>query len=349
MSREEMMCDMSKRNVLVDAIKGIAIFLMVFAHQIQYGTGDYFPNGIVWNDFTYKAIYSFHMPLFASVSGYLFYSSVVRKGFLVSVISRIKKLMPVIIGWVPILLVIGWFLEKNEIKVTAAIWLFLTDFWFLWTIIISSVLLFLTCGFKNEMSKIYVLIVLVLFLVTPDYSWISSHKFMFVFYYLGYRVAEKNLLSQLLKINVFIITSILWGFLLFFYNEDCFIYTTGYSLLGKTWHVQLGIDVYRIGIAICGCIMFVNIIKLLLNVKKNPLRYAIGCICWMGKNSLGIYVLSSFIGGYIFDPFFRIHVESYFSMLSISLVETICIMIMCYVMITIINMNKVLSKFLIGS
>lgn len=60
------------RNYLIDIIKGIAILLVVIGHNIQYGsdsslrlTGDFFEHPL------YKFIYSFHMPLFTLISGYL--------------------------------------------------------------------------------------------------------------------------------------------------------------------------------------------------------------------------------------------------------------------------------------
>lgn len=47
------------RNVVFDAIKALAIMLVVYAHSIQYLSGvDYWNNGV------FQFIYSFHMPLF---------------------------------------------------------------------------------------------------------------------------------------------------------------------------------------------------------------------------------------------------------------------------------------------
>lgn len=59
----------SCRNIYVDVIKGIAIFLMLWGHCIQYC---YAPNGDFFSDMTFKVIYSFHMPLLMLISGYLF-------------------------------------------------------------------------------------------------------------------------------------------------------------------------------------------------------------------------------------------------------------------------------------
>lgn len=67
---------MKKRVREIDLIKGIAIFLVVFGHSIQYGSGSYFlKSGLFFQNNVFKVIYSFHMPLFMLVSGFLFYSS----------------------------------------------------------------------------------------------------------------------------------------------------------------------------------------------------------------------------------------------------------------------------------
>lgn len=71
-----------KRIEYLDAIKGFAIFLMVMGHVIAWNYVDYSRiciydpdqsinvkmGGVVW-----QLIYSFHMPLFFMVSGFLSY------------------------------------------------------------------------------------------------------------------------------------------------------------------------------------------------------------------------------------------------------------------------------------
>lgn len=56
---------MSERNVLLDVLKGFAIFLVVMGHAIQYNQVDFDTNPV------FRFIYSFHMPLFMFVSGFI--------------------------------------------------------------------------------------------------------------------------------------------------------------------------------------------------------------------------------------------------------------------------------------
>lgn len=68
-----------QRNLLVDCIKGGAIILVVLGHCIQFmGPSSY----NFFDNFRFKSIYSFHMPLFMAVSGYLF-SVTIKKGICV--------------------------------------------------------------------------------------------------------------------------------------------------------------------------------------------------------------------------------------------------------------------------
>ena len=61
--------ELREREKWVDAVKGLAIYLVILGHAIQYATSqdyNYAGNSI------FQIIYSFHMPLFMMMSGYLF-------------------------------------------------------------------------------------------------------------------------------------------------------------------------------------------------------------------------------------------------------------------------------------
>lgn len=58
---------MNNRIYFLDYVKGILALLVVLGHVItlKYTYGDY------WNSYSTWVIYSFHMPLFIAISGYL--------------------------------------------------------------------------------------------------------------------------------------------------------------------------------------------------------------------------------------------------------------------------------------
>lgn len=73
---------MKQRLLYLDNLKGFLIILVILGHCIEYGTESFDENTL------FKIIYSFHMPLFFMISGYLSYkeplnwiSSVKRRGY----------------------------------------------------------------------------------------------------------------------------------------------------------------------------------------------------------------------------------------------------------------------------
>ena len=62
----------NQERAYINVVKGIAVVLMIWGHCIQYsskGSFDVFSHPI------FQGIYSFHMPLFMLISGYLFWFS----------------------------------------------------------------------------------------------------------------------------------------------------------------------------------------------------------------------------------------------------------------------------------
>ena len=126
-----------KHNTFIDYLKGIAILLVLVGHSIQYGSGvSFLDNGDYWNNIVMKIIYSFHMPFFIAISGYLFYYSVQSHGILYGIKSRLVRLIPVCFTWAIILSFID-FIKGEFTGINHLIYYFLTDFWFLWAIIFS--------------------------------------------------------------------------------------------------------------------------------------------------------------------------------------------------------------------
>ena len=60
-----------------DLLKGIAIFLVVWGHTIQYGGS----GSIFFDNKAFIFIYSFHMPLFLLISGYFLAKTAGRRSF----------------------------------------------------------------------------------------------------------------------------------------------------------------------------------------------------------------------------------------------------------------------------
>ncbi len=89
----------TKRNYRIDVLKGLAVFLMVVGHCIQFGSGiHYFEEKQYFYNIIFKMIYSFHMPLFMIISGYLFYYSYSKYSINELIRNKIKRFIyPIVI------------------------------------------------------------------------------------------------------------------------------------------------------------------------------------------------------------------------------------------------------------
>ena len=61
-----------RESMYLNIVKGIAILLMLWGHAIQNFIKD---DWVTFQNHVFQFIYSFHMPLFMLLSGYLFFFS----------------------------------------------------------------------------------------------------------------------------------------------------------------------------------------------------------------------------------------------------------------------------------
>lgn len=138
--------DILKRDRTIDIIRGFTIILVILGHCIQYGSSDkFFKDELYFNDILFKTIYNFHMPLFALVSGYLFYKSSQKK--ISEVIRRrISTLFIPIFSWKTAEYVIRevYYLIFDRMNIFSYIISYVTvliyGFWFLWAIPLLSMI-----------------------------------------------------------------------------------------------------------------------------------------------------------------------------------------------------------------
>lgn len=133
-----------KRDEALDYIKGVLIFLVVYGHSLYWMGGD------IQKPFNFiiQIIYSFHMPLFVYLSGY-FFSPSKRNNVAETLHKKYKRLIiphlffnlimiiPIFCYWKTY----GHFItrESDGIITPKSIYLYLTMFWYLWCIFLSSI------------------------------------------------------------------------------------------------------------------------------------------------------------------------------------------------------------------
>ncbi len=208
----------SHRIPLYDALKGLAIILVVYAHCLQYlGMEEYIHHPVVC------FIYSFHMPLFMTLSGYFAYPLVSSIPFGVFVWRKTMRLLvpavcfglltltimsvtghPVRNGWIGYLYGNLWYLKS----------LFLC-------LLISRIA---TTVLGNEMRAAMVTVVLSWFL--PE---LFHLNFMLPFFWLGYFLRCKPLAFSYKGLTL--VSFILWMLLSIFWDGTHTTYLSPFGLV----------------------------------------------------------------------------------------------------------------------
>ena len=226
------------RNKKIDFIKAFAIITVIVGHSIQFGSG---PDYFYFGNPVFRFIYSFHMPLFMLISGYLFYNSLIRHSFRKCIVSRFTSLFIPIIMW-NIFPFIVYIRHDRPNTLVALIHAYLSTMminsWFLWALFYCSfAVLFVNRYFKDNII-IYIIGLLLTFVI-PDFYNLYLYKFVYPYFIIGYFYHKhsdrfKNLFSAVPHINhIFTaVFTILFSVLLYFYNYDSYIYTTRYTLIG---------------------------------------------------------------------------------------------------------------------
>lgn len=286
----------TERNQFVDIAKGLAVFLMLWGHSIQYcggtNTVNFFGNPV------FKAIYAFHMPLFALISGYLFFYSFSRRDLKALCIGRAKALLQ------PILFcaALSFLLVDVPLGVKAGdISLFFTDkwtdnlssLWFLWSILAASLsvaILYKRCDhWLGRLLLLPLFMLLVRALPNGVYNQFIFPFFVVGFLYAKYRESIPGYIYALRYVAI-----PLFPLMLYFYENKHYIYTTGLFSPSFTDMQMLVIDLYRWGIGLVGSVFVLVILHGLHRfVSAKLLRTVLlDSLTVMGQNSLAIYALS---------------------------------------------------------
>lgn len=161
-----------ERIKFLDSAKGLAICLMVFAHAIAWNLADY-PSVISINStqsdknlvagLLWQFIYSFHMPLFFLISGYLT-SEPIKEQYFNKIFRRSKQLLiPYIASGFIMLFIRGYF-----------------GYWFLlslWQLSICGYLIHYINSIFNKNKKIYIdLIIIFIFFVLAKIVFKEEYK-----------------------------------------------------------------------------------------------------------------------------------------------------------------------------
>lgn len=339
-----------KRNPYIDIVKAILIILVIIGHSIQYGSGPtYIEKQSFFNNYIFKFIYSFHMPLFIMISGYLSHSSINKNNLKETIISKFKSLIIPILIWS----IIPFFILLDYVNIISSIKLFLsvfsTNLWFLWSLFYINILVKIINKYFKDNIFIYILLFLITFILPNNLIikyfniQFSLYSYMYLYFMLGYFYKKYNLeekLKKLINYKTLIINSIIFILLLIFFSKEDYIYLSGINIIGN--YKQILIDLYRYLIGLIGSIEILLLVKYLIPKLNDKIKDK---LTYLGKNTLGIYIVSSIIHPYLL-PIITKGISNINYIFII--IESIIIILISILVIELIKKNKILNKYLLG-
>lgn len=337
---------MKERDVIIDAVKAFAIISVVVGHSIQYGfSADYLRSGAYFDNVLFKIIYSYHMPLFMLISGYLFAYSINRDWKSVIKKKSLSLLVPVFAwGAVKLVKYIIWQIQNDDLTFEEAVIYYLDTsvrhLWFLWAIFWCSLIVLVVNRLFTDNLAIYTLIFVASFFV-PDGLNLELYKFMYPYFVVGYLFNSKgfkNWIHPYLNYKLLIVLGVVFGILISFYSYDSYIYTSGHSILRKNALHQMCINLYRYIIGFVGS----GLIILFFYIVVNLWALKLSLLTYIGRMTMGIYVIAGFIP--LPDFVNDIDHVNYWILMA----ETFYVIIASLILIQLIYKSNVLRRFLLG-
>ena len=343
-----------ERNLYFDIIKAVSIILVIVGHCIQYGSGKEFSQDLFFENPLFKFIYSFHMPLFMLISGYLFSYSLENKRWNEVLLIKFKQLIIPLASWSVFSLCIDIckILLGDTSNSITVIWIvkklishFVYGPWFLWAIWWCALVILIVRNFFNDSVLVYIFGCFLTFIL-PDVYNLALYKFMWPFFLIAYMFNSydwKNKFKKVYLNKIFVIfVSALFLVLLCIYDYDKYIYTSGYTILGRNAIVQINNNLFRFAIGMLGSITIMHIIYTLANKLPSKVKLF---FAYIGKNTMGIYLIS----GYIFTEILCLITSqlggvNYFYIF----VETICILFVSLIITTFLKKNQLTNRLLLG-
>ena len=347
----------AKRSDLLDILKGLLIISVVVGHCIQYGSGEQFLRSYAFFEHPlFKFIYSFHMPLFMVICGYLFGFSIRSRSWQQQLKNRARQLLIPITVWATIIFAekfIGAHFVDGE-PITGSVWSILNrwfnsitgNLWFLWAVFYNTLIVIFVNRILKDSLWAYVAIFVLSFIVPKA----ALYCFMYPYFVMGYLyckyLRESNFIAETMRYR-WILTigvSLLFAAMLHHFGREDYVYTTGTFILrgGKPLQ-QLGIDLFRLAIGAVGSLSIIAV--------TNELYRLVGCrlgiLTYLGRKTMGIYIFSSYlIGRHLGRVIEALGVDS--ANYGDIALESVAVIAICLALISLTERNKTARLLLLG-
>ncbi len=325
--------EVSSRTLWIDSLKGWLMLLVILGHSIQYVFINSYDSNHVWN-----SIYSFHMPAFIAVSGYVAALSTHHRGGYFHLIKRkfLQLIIPYLIWDFIYLLSIKAYDVQSLVRIITN-----PSLWFLWVLFWISVI-FLSI---KEISKKYhikeirlnivacVVLMLVMLLFNIRLFGFQYIAYYFTFYVIGYYINKYHFLirKQLLP---FAFAG--WCVLAWFWKMH------GIEIVIPSFIPQSVFDfIYRGVSAFLGIYVIFGFLPSVLSERKawNTIIARIGTL------TLGIYVVHLILVKFVAQIATSLfNVDGWMAVIITGLI----LIFISVPLVLLLRVNKYLSKFLLG-
>lgn len=301
----------TERSAYLDFVKGIAIVLVELGHCIQYGSGQAVINtASFFEDKLFRLIYSFHMPLFMLVSGYVFFWSVSRRTPGQTAWRQIRGLLIPTVCWTVTYRVYLQITALASGEPLSFAWLealpteIWSSHWFFWAVLWCSFLVLAVRMWGQDRLWLHGLFCAgLLFVPNTLITNCFSYVFMYPYFVAGYALNRKGFHGISTKRAWSWAAVLLVIFLLLFphFSYDAYIYTTRISLTDAAQPIyQLELDLFRWVIGFVGSGLALLLIYGLWRGIRCP--WFQRSVCYLGRRTLALYVVSSYLNFELLIP-----------------------------------------------
>ena len=328
-----------QRDIVFDALKLFAIFLVLWGHSIQY-----FVSSEYYDEPVYRIIYSFHMPLFMVIVGY-FSNSILTLPIKSMIVKKGRQLiLPAISFGIPFFL-LGILRAGGGFKEGLLNWIYC--FWFVKSAFFCCLLFFIAYRcFPQKWIGITISLCLSQ-LVT-----IYQLNFMYPCFLFGLLINHN---FALIKRNSLIITlssGLIFLSLLLFWDARFWKIPQVQPFLPVFQGSGLGFDYvykfsYKICIGLAGSLFFIALFEYLSTVLKGS-RFT-NAISRFGSETLGIYLLQTFVIELLLHKYLNFDSFGFFSFnFIIAPAVSLIVLLLCLYIIYLIKKSPLFSFMLLG-
>lgn len=268
---------MKSRDVGIDVLKAFLAFLVIFGHILQIGIA----NGDT-NEYTESMkyiIYSFHMPLFAFVSGYY---STAKQDYVGFCKNKFKQLILPILFWGSIIVLFN-ILVLNINNITTLKGFILYDLWYLKSLF---VILSLSWFYIRYLSPYYLLFFIAISLYSGGILMLALLVPSFMLGFCYRRYYESRLKKYIFSFSLFLL-----GIEYFFVCPSLSVDNLNFI---RNLDANASIVYFhRMILALSACIVVFSLFKCIDCRLKN--KKSIVWLGKIGKQSLAIYTIQSLL------------------------------------------------------